>query len=611
MPDATLPGATLAWVVLAAAALLALGAAATAARARKAAAVAGAVLALSTGVTALAYLVAGAAPARLDLPVGLAGVPLAFALDGMSALFLLAIAPAGALAVALGPARALPVLGAAIGLILAAQATTLVLAVAALAVLRPRGGAGPLVAVIAVLALGAAVATLPGAGSYAAMRVAAAEGAAAWMVPVLVALGWAGLSGAGAREPSGDPAGAALAAGIVGMAALSLPLRLLVDLGGAMAPAWWALPLLAVAAVLAVRGAVRAVVAMELAALAGAARQAQAGLAGLGIAMALAARAVDDGPATGMALGAVLFGVVALGWQQALLALIGSAVARGAGTTRLDRLGGLARGMRFTTAGALVAGFALAMVPPGPGFAGGWMLAQAAVLLPRGGGLDWWAMGTLAMAALALTGGLLTAAAVRWIGVGFLGRPRTPRAAAAEEMAPGWRWTMLLLSAVVLLCGVVPGLVLWLAAPAMRMLAGGMGIPAGLLAVAPGPVEPGYAAPAVALLLGLAVLCLALLLRARPAAPQRAAPAWDGGQGPAPAWLPFGDPETQVGPQGFAQPLLASLGFVLRRAPRVGVAVGGRIGRAGPFLLGLGRAGGPWAAGVLLAAMLLLAWVAG
>jgi hypothetical protein len=127
--------------------------------------------------------------------------------------------------------------------------------------------------------------------------------------------------------------------------------------------------------------------------------------------------------------------------------------------------------------------------------------------------------------------------------------------------------------------------------------------------VAPGPAEPGYGAPAVALLLGLAVLCVALLLRARPAAPQRSAPVWEGGQGPAPAWLPFGDPQTQVGPQGFAQPVLASLGILRRLLPR-GAAVA-RIGRAGPFLLALGRAGGPAAAGVLLVAMLLLAWGGG
>jgi len=611
MPEATLPGALLAWVVLTAAALPALGAAAMAARARPWARAAGLLLSLLAGAAALAFLAVGGGPVRLALPARLAGLPLGFALDGLSAFVIVALAPMGAVAVAAGPARAMAVLGAALAVLLAGHAATLGLALAALLAMRPRGARAPLVAVLVPLGAAAALALPAADGSFAALRAAAAQGVAGWAFPLLVAVAWAGLLRTDAATRSGDPSGPALSSGLAVPVALYLPVRLLADLGGPLAPAWWSLPLLLLAALVAVRGALRGLAAADLAALGSGARQALAGWAGMGIAMALAARAADDGPAAAMALAAALFAVFALGWQQALLALVGSAVARGAGSTRLDRLGGLARGMRFTTGAALVAALALAVLPPGAGFAAAWMVAQAAVLLPRGGGLDWWAMGILAMAALALSGALLTAAAVRWVGVVFLGRPRTPRAAAAEEMPPAWRWMMLFLSAAMLLAGAVPGLVLLLAAPAMRMLgAGAVAGTAGLLAVAPGPEEPGYAAPGMALLLGLAVLCVALLLRARPAPAQRSTPTWDGGQGPAPAWLPFGDPATQLGPHGMAQPVLASLAPLLAGWPRPGRyrrLAGVALGRA----LALGRSAGPAAAGALLLALLAASWGGG
>ncbi len=52
-------------------------------------------------------------------------------------------------------------------------------------------------------------------------------------------------------------------------------------------------------------------------------------------------------------------------------------------------------------------------------------------------------------ALMAMAAALAAAAAVRLIGVAFLGRPRTPRAAAAEEAAPAARWAMIGLAALV------------------------------------------------------------------------------------------------------------------------------------------------------------------
>jgi hydrogenase-4 component B len=535
---------------------------------------------------ALAWLILAPAPARLDLALPLAGLRLAVALDGLSAFFALALLPVGAAAAvaAASPARALAGLAAALAVLLAAGPGALALSVAASLLLRWPASAATR-AILVLLALVAALA-LPNAA-------AEPPSAAFLLLATAAAAALAGLAALPAR--SADPAGEALGATIAGTAGLYLLARLLLDLAGPLVPPWWGLPPLALGIVAALRGALRALSARDLPGAIAGATQAHAGLAALGLAMAIAARAVDDAPAATLALGAALFAALALAWQRALLALVARAVAQGAGTTRLDRLGGLARTMRFTTAGALVAALGLAALPPGAGFASLWLLLQAAVLLPRGGGLDWWLFGAAVVATAAMSGAILAAAAVRIIGIAFLGRPRTPRAAAAEEVAPAWRWAMLAFCAAVLACGLLPGLVLRLADPAVRRLANASLTPqAGLLALAPGPAEPGYAAPATALLLALAALGVALLLRLRTAGPARTAPAWEGGQGPAPAWLPFGDPATQAGPAGFAQPVLRALGPMLRRIPRLRRRLPApRLGPPGPaaaaalLLLGL------------------------
>lgn len=597
---------------LAALAALAVAAALAAWRPR-AGRLAGLVVSLLAALGAMAWLLLAPAPARLDLVPPVAGLRLSVALDGLSGFFALALLPVGAAACMAGssPSRALAVLAAALAVLLAEGPGAIALAVAASLILRwPATAASG--GMLVVLALAAALA-LPGAEGQ------AAEGPGATFLLLATAAG-AALAGLAALPPRpADPVGEALAATVSGSAGLYLLVRMLFDLAGPLVPPWWGLAPLALGIAAALRGALRALSARDLPGVIAGATQAQSGLAALGLAMAIAARAVDDAPAATLALGAAFFAALALAWQRALLALVTRAVSQGAGTTRLDRLGGLARTMRFTTAGALVAALGVAALPPGAGFAALWLVLQAAVLLPRGGGLDWWLFGASVVATAALAGAILAAAAVRLIGIAFLGRPRTPRAAAAEEVSPRWRWAMLAFCAAVLACGLFPGPVLRLADPAVRRLTGaGLGPQAGLLALTPGPAEPGYAAATAFLLLALATMCVALLLRLRASGPDRAAPAWEDGQGPAPAWLPFGDPATQAGPAGFAEPVLGALGPLLRRARRLDRIRLDRMrldrlrpGRARPPAHGLPAAGPAGAAVLLLLGLLAMALGAG
>jgi hydrogenase-4 component B len=170
-----------------------------------------------------------------------------------------------------------------------------------------------------------------------------------------------------------------------------------------------------------------------------------------------------------------------------------------------------------------------------------------------------------ALMALALT--LAAAAAVRLVGVVFLGRPRLPRTSAAEEAGRPTRMVLIGLAGVSAFVGLFPGAVLALAGPALRrLLTTDLADRAGLLSVAPQADLPGYSAIGIALVLGLSAGLVVLLVRLRTTPGHRLGSAWDCGFGAPPVWLPFGDPLTQYGGGSFSQPLLRALGRALLRA---------------------------------------------
>ena len=168
---------------------------------------------------------------------------------------------------------------------------------------------------------------------------------------------------------------------------------------------------------------------------------------------------------------------------------------------------------------------------------------------------------------MALATALAAAAAVRLVGVAFLGRPRTPRTAAAEEAGPRTRDALTGLAVALGWSGCFPARCCrWRNPPC-----GGWSRPAwttavGMLTVAPQADMPGYAAAGIALVVALAAGLVVWLVRSLTTPGHRVGPAWDGGFGAPPPWLPFGDPLTQYGGASFAQPLHRTLGTALLRA---------------------------------------------
>ena len=554
----------------------------------------------------LAFLAVGGGPAGIAVPLGLPGVPMVLALDALSGVFLLLLfVTAGACAVYAMDAHGIevekslpffPSFIAAMALaLLAGDGFTLLLGFEAMslaswaailvrheeaasrdaALLYIGMAAFSAACLLPALVLLSPSATSAGGLGFAAMREAAApEGWRGLVVLVLVLLGAgskAGLAPLHVWLPLAHPAApshfSALMSGAMTKVALYVLIRVLFDLYNAPPPLWWGVPVMAMGAASAVLGGLRANMETDVKAVLAASTIENVGLIAIGIGIALTARGADLPGLAALALAGALLHAVNHGVFKTLLFLGVGAAAHGAGSRALSRLGGLIHRMPVTTACMLLGSLGLAALPPGSGFASEWLLFQSVLAAPRIGGLGLQILFAVIAALTAMAAALAAAAVVRLVGVAFLGRPRTPRGAAAHEAGRPALAAMLGLSGISVALGLLPGPMLWLIDPALKALTGSdMAERAGMARVMPTADWPGYAAPAVAVLLGLAFFAAAFFLRHFAVRGHRNGPAWASGFAAAPAWLPFGDPMTQYGGDSFAQPIRRALGSAMLAA---------------------------------------------
>jgi len=230
----------------------------------------------------------------------------------------------------------------------------------------------------------------------------------------------------------------------------------------------------------------------------------------------------------GAALGAPEVAALGMGgallhvWNHALmkgLAFLGAgALAHGAGTRDLERMGGLLRRLPVTGALLVLAAAALAGLPPLNGFVSEWVLylgllrggqdAPAALALPT------W----LAVGGLAFVGTLAAVAFTRLLGIALLGEPRSAAAASAHEGGPLLLAPLALLGAGNVVLALFPAQALSLVAPAAATI---LGVPEVDLLRALAPAAATLAGP---LRLGaglLLVLGLALAVSSRRALSRR------------------------------------------------------------------------------------------
>ncbi len=529
--------------------------------------------------------------AVLALPIGPPWAAALLALDPLSAWFTLLLGLAGCFASLLvGPAPRQEMVGFPLFLLgmalclTAADGFTLLLgfeamSLASWAMLHDRRAAR-LYLIFAVFGGGCLMGALgllsAGAGSlgFAALRAAPPEGWTAVAVLLLVLPGVAAKAGLAPLHlwlPLAHPAApshvSALMSAVMVKVALYVLLRLVFDLCGPAQASWWGMPLLISGAVSALLGALRANMETDAKAILACSTIENVGLIAVGLGLAQMFRGADMAVPAALAMSGALLHVLNHGVFKCLL-FLGAGVAQAqAGSRRVDGLGGLLHNMPVLGWCMLVGALSAAAIPPLSGFASEWLLLQALLGAWRTGDALFQFTALVALALVAMAVALGAAAMLRLWGLVFLGRPRSPRVAGAEDSA---RAALILPAALCLVLGVFPAVALGLLRPVLAQWLGpAAAVPGGPFGLVAGDAGARYLVLPAALLLVLLALAL---WRAAGGRGQVVAPAWDCGYLAPPPHLPFGDPDTQPSGAGFAQPIARMLGAPLLAAREAVVA---------------------------------------
>lgn len=310
---------------------------------------------------------------------------------------------------------------------------------------------------------------------------------------------------------------------------------------------WWGVGLMVAGALSALVGAFRAGLDVDLRHVLSWTTIATSGLIVIGIGAALWANSAGRQELSALALQSVLLFILAHGLFKPLMFIGAGEVLQAVGTASLNWLGGLMRGMPRLGMLMLLGATGIAMLPLGPAFAPVFLLIHAAIGIALAGGALACLGCTALLVVIGMSVALLLLAGVKIIGFGFLGRPRSLQAAAAEDVRSGPFWGMLLLAGLCLPMALVPGFVMFFNAAVINTL----------ISSAP-ETELAYAPLTVCLLAGLAFAVAGIVQTRQGSRGLRETPTWNGGFGYPPAWLPFGDPQTQPTASGLTEALLTN-----------------------------------------------------
>ena len=422
------------------------------------------------------------------------------------------------------------------------------------------------------LALLLAFGLLAGAGGgygFAEIRAAGHTPLTAGLVFVLFLLGAgskAGLVPLHVWLPLAHPAApshvSALMSGVMTKVAVYGFVRVVFDLLGE--PAWWAgVVLLALGGVTAVLGILHALMERDLKRLLAYSTIENIGVIFVGLGLALAFRTNGMEWAAALALTAALFHVLNHSLFKSLLFFGAGAVLTATGTRDMEALGGLIHRMPVTSFTFLVGSAAIAALPPLNGFVSEWLVFQAVLQSPE---LPQWGLKILVPAVgglLALAAALAAAAFVRAFGITFLGRPRSPAAQVAHEVDRLSLAATLVLAALCLAVGILPGFVIDGLAPVTQALVGGaMPRQADEAWLSIVPIAEGrssYNGLLVFVFVAISAAMAAVLVHRFASRAIRRAPAWDCG-------FPNASPATQYTAGSFSQPIRRVFGTALFRA---------------------------------------------
>ena len=405
-----------------------------------------------------------------------------------------------------------------------------------------------------------------GAYAFAAIRAGAHTSLFAALILALALLGAgskAGLVPLHVWLPLAHPAApshvSALMSGVMTKVAVYAFIRIVFDLLGP--PNWgMGLAVLTIGGITAVMGVLYALMQHDLKRLLAYHTVENIGIIFIGLGLALAFRADGMKLAAALALTAALFHVFNHSLFKSLLFFGAGAVLSATGERDMEKLGGLIHGMPRTALAFLIGCVAISALPPLNGFVSEWLTFQAILISPA---LPQWglriaipAVGTL----LALAAALAAACFVKAFGITFLGRPRSPAAAAAGETDPFSLQAMAVLAGLCVLAGILPGFVIDTMAPVTRQLVDGA-MPAqaseSLLSIIPiAESRSSYNGLLVFVFIALSASLCAYAIHRLASRAVRRGPAWDCG-------YPDPSPITQYTASSFAQPIRRVFGTVV------------------------------------------------
>jgi formate hydrogenlyase subunit 3/multisubunit Na+/H+ antiporter MnhD subunit len=551
------------------------------------------------GALAVAHLLSARPAEDLVLPLGVPWIGAHFRLDGLSAVFLAIVGfgGAGASLYAIGYSRGDPAdarvrpfypafLAAMSLVVVSADAFTFLVAWEFMSLTswamvmahhdRPGNTFAAFIYLVmasfGTLALLLAFGLMAGANGhydFATIRILAAHDRLSGLVLILALIGTgskAGLVPLHVWLPLAHPAApshvSALMSGVMTKVALYGFIRIAFDLLGPL-QWWWSIAPLVAGAVTAVMGVLYALWQDDLKRILAYSTVENIGILFLGLGLALAFKSNGLGAAAALAMTAVMLHAINHAAFKSLLFFGAGAVLHATGERNLSMLGGLIHRMPRTAVLFLTGAAAISALPPLNGFASEWLMFQAILVSPA---LPQWVLKFIVPAAgamLALAAALAAACFVRAFGMGFLGRARSPQAAAAHDADHFQTGAMTILALLCLLIGVLPGVVIDAIAPGVT-LATGTALPnqsrQAWLTLTPISASRGtYNGLIIFLFVASAALASAALLRVLSARAVRRAPAWDCG-------YPDPSPLTQYSASGFAQPLRRVFGATLFQA---------------------------------------------
>ena len=233
-------------------------------------------------------------------------------------------------------------------------------------------------------------------------------------------------------------------------------------------PAWWGGLLLVLGVVSGILGMAFAISQHDLKRMLAYSSVENIGIIFIGLGLALLGRALNEPKWIVLGLGGALWHVWNHALFKSLLFFTAGSIIHATHTREIDRMGGLAKRMPWTTICFVSGAVAVCGLPPLNGFVSEFLLYLGLFrTLGLGGGGSWFAA-SFAVPALALIGSLALACFVNAYGTMFLGNPRSEPAGHAHEADLWILMPLGLLAAGCLAMGLAPSLVAPVLDAAMR-----------------------------------------------------------------------------------------------------------------------------------------------